>query len=325
MASDKLLIILVLAIAAGAIIAALVYPMLTQSSRATERRLAIARGEAKKNTNARDTEAAARRKQVTESLKELEARDKKSAKVSLEMKLEQAGLDITERFFIQASIASGILLGLLAAFVLGPVYAIGGLLIGGLGLPNWTISYLKKKRLKQFLQELPSAIEVIIRGVKSGLPLGACLQTVAAQAQEPVRGEFQRIVASTSVGLTIAEGIERLAQRVPLAETSFFAIVVNIQQKAGGNLTEALGNLSQVLRDRMTMDLKVKALSSEAKSSAWIIGSLPVVISGLIYFTSPAYLEPLWTTETGQMVLTGVAIWMSLGVISMRTMINFKP
>lgn len=324
MTSDKILILLVLLVAVVAIVGVFAYPALTKDSRAAERRMAIVRGEAKKAANVRDTEAAARRKQVAESLKELENREKRTSKVSLEMKLEQAGLDITEKFFIQASIASAIVFGVAAALILGPIFAIGGILIGGLGLPNWVIAYLKKKRVKEFLQEFPSAIEVIIRGVKSGLPLGACLQTVAAQAQEPVRSEFQLIVAATSVGLTIAEGIERLAQRVPLPETSFFAIVVNIQQKAGGNLTEALGNLSQVLRDRMTMELKVKALSSEAKTSAWIIGSLPIIISTLIYFSSPGYLEPLWTHETGQMVLTGVAVWMSLGVIFMRTMINFK-
>lgn len=324
MESNKFLIVLIVVVVVGIAYFAFFNPSVSQSSRANDRRMAIVRGEVKKAAT-RDVEAAARRKQVIDSLKELEGRDKKTSKVTLEMRLEQAGLDISERLFIQFSIASAIVVGLLAFFILGRWYALGGLLIGGVGLPNWMISYLRAKRVKDFLHEFPAAIEVIIRGVKSGLPLGACLQTVATQAQEPVRGEFQLIVASTSVGLTIAEGIERLARRVPLPETSFFAIVVNIQQKAGGNLTEALGNLSQVLRDRMTMDLKVKALSSEAKTSAGIIGSLPIIISTLIYFSSPGYLEPLWTTETGQMVLSGVAIWMSLGIIFMRQMINFKP
>ncbi len=323
MTVNKLLGLMILGALAAAILFVYVYPLLTRSARAAERRMAIVRGEVKK-TVARDAEAASRRRQVAESLKELENREKKSTKLSLEMKLEQAGLDITEKFFIQASVGCAVFLGFVAFFLLGPLYGLGGLLIGGLGLPNWIVSYLKEKRIKDFLKEFPTAIEVIIRGVKSGLPLGACLQTVAVQAQEPVRSEFELIVASTNVGLTAAEGIERLAQRVPLPETSFFAIVVNIQQKAGGNLTEALGNLSQVLRDRITMELKVKALSSEAKTSSWIIGSLPVIISSLIYFSSPAYLEPLWTTDTGQKVLTGVAIWMSLGIFFLRQMTNFK-
>jgi tight adherence protein B len=325
MVTNKILILCLVALAVGVVLYLLLSPLLTQSARANERRLAIVRGEAKKSNSSRDTEAVTRRKQVTDSLKDLEKRDKKSAQVTLEMKLEQAGLSITERSFIIASCVSGAVLGLLVLIILGPLWGLGGLLLGGLGLPNWILNYLRAKRIKDFLREFPVAIEVIIRGVKSGLPLAACLQTVAVQAREPVREEFQLIVASTSMGLTIAEGIERLAQRVPLPETNFFAIVVSIQQKAGGNLTEALGNLSQVLRDRITMELKVKALSSEAKSSAWIIGSLPVVISLLIYFVNPTYLEPLWTTETGQMALSGIAIWMSLGVFAMRQMVNFKP
>ncbi len=324
MAANKLLVLSILIFVAAAAIIAFIYLLLKKSSRIDGRRMAIVRGEAKMAV-VRDAEAAARRKQVADSLKELENREKKASKVSLEMKLEQAGLDISEKFFIQASVASAIVFGCTAFLFLGSLYAVGGLLIGGLGLPNWILSYLRGKRIRDFLREFPSAIEVIIRGVKSGLPLGACLQTVAVQSREPVRSEFQLIVASTSVGLTVAEGIERLAQRVPLPETSFFAVVVNIQQKAGGNLTEALGNLSQVVRDRITMELKVKALSSEAKASAWIIGLMPLVISGLIYLTSPGYLEPLWTTDTGQMVLTGVGVWMTLGILFMRQMINFRP
>ena len=324
MEMNKLLIVLMIVCAVGIGVFVLVYPLFTTASRANERRLAIVRGETKK-INQRDVEAAARRKQVTDSLKELEGREKRNGKVSLEMRLEQAGLEITKKAFIQASVGGAIVLGLASGFVLGPLYGLGGLFIGGLGLPNWFISYMRGKRIKEFLKEFPSAIDVIIRGVKSGLPLGACLQSVAGQAREPLRSEFQAVVASTSVGLTLAEAIDRLALRVPLPETSFFAIVVNIQQKSGGNLTEALGNLSQVLRDRITMEMKVKALSSEAKSSAWIIGSMPMIIAGLLYFSSPSYLEPLVNTELGHMALTGIALWMAIGVFIMRQMVNFKP
>ena len=325
MLTDKMIILCLAIIAIGGILYVLVSPLLEQAERIKERRLAITRGQTKQANASRVTEAAARRKQVADSLKDLEKRGNNSAKITIEMKLEQAGLSITkESFFITSAVCS-VVLGLVTFLVLGPYYALGALLLGGLGLPNWFVGYLRAKRIKDFLREFPSAIEVIIRGVKSGLPLAACLQTVATQSRDPVREEFRMIVASASVGLTIAEGIERLAQRVPLPETNFFAIVVNIQQKAGGNLTEALGNLSQVLRDRITMELKVKALSSEAKSSAWIIGSMPVMIAGLIYLSSPDYLTPLWTTETGQTVISGVVIWMSMGALAMRQMVNFKP
>lgn len=322
MAVQKLLIIGVLAIVLVVTLCVLIYRAIAGPSRARNRRMTMILGEASATTS-KGPESVNRRKQVQDSIKEVENRG--NDKVSLETKLTQAGLAINRQQFIGASCASSVVLGVLAYVLLGRFYVLPALLIGGFGLPNWTISYLRAKRIAAFLKEFPTAIEVIIRGVKSGLPLGACLQTVASQAQQPVRGEFQLVIGSMGVGLTIAESIERMAVRVPIPETNFFAVVVNIQQKAGGNLTEALGNLSQVLRDRMTMQLKVKALSSEAKSSAWIIGSLPVIIGGLIYMIHPHYLEPMWTTSTGKMALSGVALWMSLGVLVMRQLVNFKP
>jgi len=270
-----------------------------------------------------DADPGGRRKQVAEILKEIDTKAKNKA--SIETRLTQAGLAMTKQSFIIASCVSAVIFGLVALVLLGRLYAVGALLIGGFGLPNWTLSHLQKKRMTRFQQGFPGAVEVIIRGVKSGLPLGVCLQTVAVQAQDPVRSEFQFIVGSIGVGFTIAESVERMAERVPLPETKFFAIVINIQQKAGGNLTEALGNLSQVLRSRQTLQLKIKALSSEARASAWILGLMPFIIGGLVYLTAPTYLEPLWKTQIGQLVLTGVAIWMSMGVLTMRAMLNFKP
>ena len=300
-----------------------IFQAMAGSSRPVDRRMAAVRGENRKGPS-RETEAASRRKQVAETLKELENKAKNRSRVSLETKIVQAGLAITKQTFITLSCISGAFWGLATFVLLGPLYAVGGLVVGGLGLPNWVLSYRRKQRIKAFLIEFPSAVEVIIRGVKSGLPLGACLQTVAAQAKEPVRGEFQAIVSSTMVGLTIAQSVERLAERVPIAETNFFAIVISVQQQSGGNLTEALGNLSKVLRDRVTLGLKVKALSSEAKASAWIIGLLPFIMGGLIYLMQPSYIAVLWTTGTGKVLLAGVAFWMSVGTLIMRQMINFK-
>ncbi len=322
MAANKLMLIILLAVTLAITVIGLIIRKVMRPSGAKDRRKAFLKSDVRR-VNAGEAEGVNRRKQVQDSLNETENRGKK--KVSLETKLTQAGLTINKQTFIVASCLSAAGLGMLAFILLGRLYILPGALIGGFGLPNWTITHLREKRIKLFLKEFPTAIEVIIRGVKSGLPLGACLQTVASQAQQPVRGEFQFIVASTNVGLTVAESIERMAERVPIPETSFFAIVVNIQQKAGGNLTEALGNLSQVLRDRMTMQLKVKALSSEAKSSAWIIGMLPIIIGGLIYLIHPDYLQPLWTTPTGKMIMSGVVLWMSLGVFAMRQLVNFKP
>ena len=305
------------------LLAYLVFTALTGQSRPGDRRAAALRGDDKKIAT-RESEAALRRKQVAESLKELENRAKDKNRVSLEMKITQAGLAITKETFMIASGVSAVVLGALSYLTMGPLFAVGGLIVGGLGLPNWVLSYRRKKRIKDFLAEFPGAVDVIIRGVKSGLPLSACLQTVASQAKEPLRSEFQAIVAATSVGLSVGQSVERLAERVPISDTNFFSIVINIQQSSGGNLTEALGNLSKVLRERVTMQLKVKALSSEAKASAWIIGLLPFIMGGLIYITQPSYISVLWTTDSGKMVLAGVAVWMSIGATIMRQMVNFK-
>lgn len=323
MLTTKFMILIFIGVVIVGLVGFLIYSAFTGSSRAVDRRVAAVRGEERKGPS-RENEAAARRKQVAESLKELDNKAKNKSKVSLETKLAQAGLAISKQSFITASCVSAGVVALVALIFLSPLFALAGLVVGGVGLPNWVLGYRRKKRIKLFLTEFPSAVEVIIRGVKSGLPLGACLQTVAVQAKEPVRSEFQAIVAATSVGLTIAQAVDRLAERVPISETNFFAIVINVQQQAGGNLTEALGNLSKVLRDRVTMGLKVKALSSEAKASAWIIGLLPFIMGGLIYFMQPSYIAVLWTTSSGKMVLGGVAFWMSIGTFIMKQMVNFK-
>ena len=305
------------------LVGVLIYSAVGGSSRPVDRRMAAIRGGAGKDPG-RENEAANRRKQVADSLKELENKAKNKTKVSLETKLVQAGLAISKKTFFIASGCAALVIGLAALIMVSPLGALGGLLVGGFGLPNWVLNYRRQKRIKDFLIEFPSAVDVIIRGVKSGLPLGACLQTVAGQAKEPVRSEFQAIVAGTTVGLTVAQAVDRLAERVPIADTNFFAIVINVQQQSGGNLTEALGNLSKVLRDRVTMGLKVKALSSEAKASAWIIGCLPFVMGGLIYLLQPTYMAVLWTTGSGKLLLLGVAFWMSIGTMVMRQMVNFK-
>jgi tight adherence protein B len=201
--------------------------------------------------------------------------------------------------------------------------ALAGLLIGGFGLPNFWLKFVTNRRLKKFGLEFPNAIDVIIRGVKAGLPLNDCLRIIATETADPVRTEFRHIVEAQSLGLSTPEAVERLPLRIPTAEANFFAIVIAIQQKSGGNLAEALTNLSRVLRERKKMRDKVKAISSEAKASAMIIGSLPVVVALLVYVTSPHYIELLWTTETGRVVLVICALVMGFGTFIMKKMIAF--
>jgi tight adherence protein B len=146
---------------------------------------------------------------------------------------------------------------------------------------------------------------------------------IAAEAPEPVRSEFRSIVETQTVGMPIGDACEKLFERVPLPETNFFGIVISIQQKAGGNLSEALGNLSRVLRDRKKMKMKIVAMSQEAKASAGIIGALPIVVMGLVYLTSPNYISLLWTEPHGRLMLAASAVWMFFGVMVMKKMINF--
>jgi tight adherence protein B len=185
------------------------------------------------------------------------------------------------------------------------------------------LSFLMKRRIKRFIDEFPNAIDIIVRGIKSGLPLADCLRIISMEAREPLKGEFRAIVEAQTLGLTMGDACQRMTQRMPIQEANFFAIVIQIQQKSGGNLSEALANLSKVLRDRKRMKGKIAAMSMEAKVSAIIIGSLPFVVAAMLSASSPDYLAPLFQSETGHLLLLGSAFWMSCGVIIMRHMINF--
>ena len=167
-------------------------------------------------------------------------------------------------------------------------------------------------------------MDVVVRGVKSGLPLNECLQIIARESPEPIASEFREVVEQQRVGITLSDALSRLCQRVPLAEVRFLAIVIGIQQSAGGNLSEALGNLSGVLRDRIRMKMKVKALSSEATASAAVLASLPPGVMLMVWGTSPDYIMPLFTSKFGNFLIAIGLIWMGLGVMVMQKMINFK-
>ena len=210
-------------------------------------------------------------------------------------------------------------------YVLGGslLIALPGFFVGGMGLPNWILGRLKKRRLQKFIDAFPDAVDIIIRGVRAGLPLGDCLRVIASEAPEPVRSEFRMIVESSAMGMQLGEAVEKLYERVPVNEANFFGILISIQSKAGGNLSEALSNLSRVLRERKKMAQKVNAMSQEAKVSAGIIGALPFFVTGALYLTSPAYVSLLWTNPTGRMIMLGCLVWMFFGVMTMKKMINF--
>jgi tight adherence protein B len=205
----------------------------------------------------------------------------------------------------------------------GLIAALGMGFVGGAGFPLWLLKFLKKRRESKFLNSFPDAVDIIVRGIKAGLPLLDSMRIITTDAPEPLKSEFRAILETQTVGIPIGEACGKLYERIPVAEANFFGIVIAIQQKAGGNLSEALGNLSRVLRERKKMKAKIQAMSMEAKASAFIIACLPVAVMILVYITSPQYIELLWTTGTGRMMLIACVAWMSMGVLVMRKMINF--
>ena len=317
------LLIFGLGLLAVASLGFVVYPYLSGGIKAERRRAAL-QPSAKGRAAERVVDTSGRRKQIAESLKELEQRGKKKRKVTLETKIGQAGLEWSPRnYYIGCGcIALGIG-GLVFYVTENPLIALPAAAVGAFGIPNWILSFRRKRRITRFINEFPNAIDVIVRGIKAGLPLGDCIRVIAAEAAEPVRSEFRHIVEAQTIGLSMSEAVERIVDRVPIQEANFFAIVVAIQSKAGGNLSEALGNLSRVLRDRKKMRAKIKAVSSEANASAMIIGSMPFIVGLLIWVTSPKYIELLWTTTTGRMMMLVALIWMGIGVAVMRKMISF--
>jgi tight adherence protein B len=208
-------------------------------------------------------------------------------------------------------------------FGTGLIIAVAIGFAGAFGAPRWVLSFLKKRREKKFLDGFPDAVDVIVRGVKAGLPLLDCIKMIALEAPEPLKSEFRVILETQAIGMPLGEACGKLYERTPLPEANFFGIVVAIQQKAGGNLSEALGNLSRVLRDRKKMKAKIQAMSQEAKASAGIIGALPIAVMTLVYLTSPQYISLLFTTSIGNMMLAASAVWMATGVMVMKKMINF--
>lgn len=402
--------------AVGGVAWVLVYPMLSGEKKAQQRRASVSRVE----PAARQVDKAqrSRREQVEGSLKEVEARRQKEKKVSLGVRISQAGLSWTvKKFYVISAILAAATFAITAAMTFNPtgdratapvivndqtgtrflelgigksvvidlrrdikdvrigdtkvasanmrsgqqvymsgttlgqtniafigpggqqiaaydivvtkeqgtglIAALGLAFAAGFGLPRWMLGYLKKRREKQFLRALPDAVDVIVRGIKAGLPLFDSLKVVAADAPEPLKSEFLSIIETQAIGIPLGEACTRLYERMPVPEANFFGIVVAIQQKSGGNLSEALGNLSKVLRDRKRMAEKIQAMSMEAKASAGIIGSLPPIVMLLVYLSTPDYISLLWTHPTGRLMLAASVVWMSAGIFVMKKMINF--
>jgi tight adherence protein B len=300
----------------------------TSQERAVKRAQTIVgasgRDAARRLRNQPANNAETRRKQIMKSLQDQERQQKKQ-RLNTATKLLQAGLSFSVLQFYLGSAGFGVVifLGLLVLRI-NPLIALG---LGGaaaFGLPHWIVGFLAKRRTNKFTAAFSDAMDIIVRGIKSGLPVHDCIKIIGRETAEPLAGEFRRLVENIGVGMTIDGALEKLHDRMPTSEVRFFTIVMNIQSKTGGNLAEALNNLSAVLRSRKLMREKVKALSAEATSSAMIIGCLPPGVIILISLWTPSYMLPMFHDHRGWLMLGGSAIWMALGVFVMVRMINFK-
>lgn len=333
MASGEIQLYGAIALIAAAVVGAL-FAFLPSSSetRAEARLKAVAEKkklglEQKQATSGRLLEGAKdnRRKQVQETLKQIEDRERKRKRISLRTVILQAGLDLSVQRFWFLSVVTGFILALLPIIFGLPSYlgVLSGF-VGLFGLPRWFLGILRKRRQETFLDDLPDAIDVMVRGLKAGLPVSDAMKVISVESGPPVGPEFFEIVEGQRIGITIDQGFERMFERIPIQEVNFLSIVMGVQAKSGGNLTETLGNLSRVLRDRRKMKAKVRSVSQEAKSSAAIIGCLPILIIVGLSFINPAFIAPLFTTTAGNTMLAACGVWMLVGILVMRGMISFE-
>ena len=315
------------ALAVGALAYAFLYPYVS-SERESETRVRNVVNP-KRDTLTPLEQAASRRKSVADTLQDMEDRQKAAARISLRLRLERAGLDITPRTFWLSSVVCGAVLGCMVMVWLPPsatrlFLTVVVALIGVFGIPRWFVNKKMLRLQMKFTAELPNAIDIVVRGMKPGLPLNECLAVIARESEEPLASEFRDVIEQQRVGVSLGEALEKLTQRMPLPEVKFLAIVVAIQQQAGGNLSEALSNLSTVLRDRFRLKMKVQALSAEAKASAMVLAALPPMVTFMLYLSATDYISILFNTRTGDFVLLFCGVWMPMGVLVMRKMINFK-
>ncbi|KKB08185.1 type II secretion system F family protein [Devosia chinhatensis] len=321
---NTMLLALLAMITVGAAGLALV-PSALGNKRADQRRKAF-QGDIRVNRREADDSRARenRRRNVQEVLKS-QAAENTRKRLTVSDMLFQAGMKVTPAAFIRNSVIFGAIVFVVLFVVQVPFYFAAIFAVaGGYLLPRMYVMRKRRKYQDKFLDELPNAIEAIVRGVKTGLPLNDSMRVVAKDTKEPVKSEFGRVLDQQSFGFSMTDAVQILLDRVPLPEVNFFVVVISVQQQSGGNLSEALGNLARVLRNRKKMKEKVKAMSSEAKASAGIIGSLPIVVAVLVSLVSPAYLLPLFTTPIGQVCLGVGVLMLATGIFVMSRMVKFE-
>jgi len=309
-------------IAVGGVVYVLVMPYMSGERKASKRVGNVAQAVQRRSAVPRFLQI--RKQRVQDTIKNIEAKQKPKKRVRLRIRLIRAGLSMKPSTYYLLSCLTGVVGGFIV-LVTGssPLVSLLAAFACGFGLPRWILARMIKRRQAKFLLQFANSIDIIVRGVKSGLAFSDCMQIIARESPEPVRSEFADLVAQQKVGVPLSGAFERMYERMPLQEVNFFAIVIAIQHQIGGNLAEVLSNLAQVLRDRYRLEAKVRAFSAEAKTSAIIIGALPPCVILAVFFTSPGYISILWHDKLGNMMLIGSATWMFIGVLVMRKMINF--
>jgi tight adherence protein B len=243
----------------------------------------------------------------------------------LRKRLAMTGKEWTLGQYMLSSAGLAIVVALLATFKGAPLAlaVLGGMFVG-IGLPHMVIGYLIKKRVGAFTSKFPDAIELLVRGLRSGLPISETLGVVASEVPGPVGVEFRTVVDKMKIGRTMEAALQDTADRLGTPEFQFFVITLAIQRETGGNLAETLSNLADVLRKRAQMKLKIRAMSSESKASAYIIGILPFMVFGSILYINPDYMMKFFQDDRLIVAGLGGIVWMSIGAFVMRQMINFE-
>lgn len=293
------------------------------------RRLAMVTGAAQRERRQRgggkDT-SVARRRQIQGKIKELEEQRKQTVrKRALADLLVQAGSNLTvKQFYLISAVFALVVTGIYIA--LGYTYwgAIPVALFAFLGLPRFYMKRRAKKRQQLFTKHFANAVDVIVRGVRSGLPVNECLNIIARETPEPVCSEFEQLVEGIKVGRPLDEVMDRGLRRIPTMEYRFFAIVLAIQQQTGSNLAETLAGLSSVLRERKKMADTVRSITAEARTTAMIIGALPFCMAGIMTLTSYEYIALLWREEMGSYMIAGGLALIAMGTFIMWRMISFE-
>lgn len=244
---------------------------------------------------------------------------------ALQVRLNRTGKNWTISQYLYSSVGIALAITVIVFLRSGaPLLSLGiGALVGA-GIPHMVVGHFIKRRINQFNAKFPDAIELLVRGLRSGLPVTETLSVVAQEVPGPVGEEFKAVVERIKIGRTMEESLQETADRLGTPEFQFFVITLAIQRETGGNLAETLSNLADVLRKRAQMKLKIRAMSSESKASAYIVGALPFIVFGMIWWINPSYIGGFFTDE--RLIVTGLGgmVWMSIGAFIMAKMVSFE-